>query len=89
MLEISMPHTCGGIFGEESRECKRSEMHPVPVHRSRIRRCGWGNSCDLRSDGRREARWFVMDSVSGLGWEYMISMSSISRGDTCKRRTSE
>lgn len=40
-------------------------MQPVPVQRSRMRRA-LGGGCEGSEERRREAKWVVMFSVSGL-----------------------
>lgn len=60
--EMSTPQRCRwGVWGFR-REERRRGMQPVPVQRSRIRRGG-----REREARRREARWVVRISVSGLG----------------------
>lgn len=60
--EMSMPWRLRvGMCGVR-REWRRSGMQPVPVQRSRMRRVGGGEE-----RRRREARWVVRVSVSGLG----------------------
>ena len=65
--EESMPRICTDGFcgvGGVRREWRRRDIHPVPVHRSRIRS---GDAGLLRVRERRSvARWWVSDSVSGL-----------------------
>lgn len=63
--EMSTPQRCRwGVWGFR-REERRRGMQPVPVQRSRIRRRGGGREGEAR---RREARWVVRISVSGLRW---------------------
>ena len=49
--------------GGQSRACSRRGMQPVPVQRSRMRRVRGGVE---GAERRKEARWVVMFSVSGL-----------------------
>ena len=63
--DMSMPWILRvGICGVR-REERRSGMQPVPVQRSRTRRVQLGGVGE-EEERRREARWVVNDSVSGL-----------------------
>lgn len=60
--ELSTPWIWRVGMRGERRECRRSGMQPEPAQRSRMRRERGG----MEGDERREARWVVMFSVSGL-----------------------
>lgn len=55
----------GGMWGWR-REQRWRGMQPVPVQRSRMRRALGGGCEGSEERRRREARWVVMFSVSGL-----------------------
>ena len=70
LFDMSTPHNLKSRMRWHSSECRRYEMQPVPVHRSRIpRRCGADLDWPSNSLGSKEARRVVIDSVSDL---YMI-----------------